>query len=314
MLFLEDGSQVGLLSAGCLEAHLSSFVPEIVATGRSRSFVFDMQSPELLSWGEDTGCGGVIHIIMEPIDAAFADHLSTLKHYLYQPTEVLLVKRFDADGSVADYCFLTKDGHRFGEWRGDFPQTLLNLLSSELEHNGKSGMRVVPSLQSEVFVHLYYPKPRLILIGAGPDARPVAALAAAAGFSVTVSDWRAALCDRRYFPDAETILVGFPEEAAPLLPSTPYDYAVVMTRNMERDRQWVRLLAGRPLRYLGIMGAKSRTERLLADVPVPMKVHYPVGLAIGAEGPEEIAVSIAAELIQVHGKTRKQEPVAHETE
>ncbi|KEQ22479.1 XdhC family protein [Paenibacillus tyrfis] len=310
MLFLEDGSQIGVLSAGCLEAGLSACVPDILETGVSRTFVFDMQSSDPLSWGEGPGCGGVVHVMMEPVNDRFADHLCTLKHYLDHHIEVMLVKSFASDGSVAGYGFLTEDRYLFGEWKGQFPQALFDWTSSgDLR---RSGMRFSSSVQSDVFVHTYYPKPRLIIFGAGPDARPLAAFAAVAGFSVVVSDWRPVYCDRRYFPDAESIVLGFPEETMQRIPFTSYDYVVVMTHHFQRDQQLARLLSERQLCYLGILGSKKRTECLLKGVTFPMKVHFPVGLAIGAEGPEEIAVSILAELI--HRKNRKPEVVIHEAE
>ncbi len=310
MLFLEDGSQIGVLSAGCLEAGLSACVPDILETGVSRTFVFDMQSSDPLSWGEGPGCGGVVHVMMEPVNDRFADHLCTLKHYLDHHIEVMLVKNFASDGSIAGYGFLTRDRYLFGEWKGQFPQALFDWTSSgDLR---RSGMRFSSSVQSDVFVHTYYPKPRLIIFGAGPDARPLAAFAAVAGFSVVVSDWRPVYCDRRYFPDAESIVLGFPEETMQRIPFTSYDYVVVMTHHFQRDQQLARLLSERQLCYLGILGSKKRTECLLKGVTFPMKVHFPVGLAIGAEGPEEIAVSILAELI--HRKNRKPEVVIHEAE
>ncbi|MCE5172328.1 XdhC family protein [Paenibacillus profundus] len=312
VLFLEDGSQLGMLSAGCLEADLSACVPDILETGVSRSFVFDMQSSDPLSWGEELGCGGVVHVTMEPVNDELADHLCTLKNYLDHGTEVILIKSFGSDGSVIDYGFLTRDRHLFGEWRGEFPQVLLDWTSSE--ESWRSGMKFVSSMQSDVFVHTYYPRPRLMIFGAGPDARPLAAFAAIIGFSVTVSDWRPAFCNRRYFPDAESILLGFPEETIGMIHFSPYDYAIVMSHNFRRDQQLVRLLSERQLCYLGILGPKNRTERLLKGGPVPMEVHSPVGLAIGAEGPEEIAVSILAEIIDTYRKNRTQEVVVNEPE
>ncbi|WP_019639730.1 XdhC family protein [Paenibacillus fonticola] len=303
MLFLEDGSQVGVLSAGCLEAALALSVPDILASASSRSFMFDMQSSHPLSWGEETGCGGVVHVTLEPVNDVLAEHLSTLKKYLDDRSEVKLIKRFGPDGSVSDYGFLTRDRHLFGEWREEFPPSLLEWTSPE--ESPKSGMKFVAALQSDVFVHTYYPKPRLILFGAGPDARPLAAMAANTGFSVIVSDWRPDYCQRRYFPDAESIVTGFPEETLPLIHLTSDDYAIVMTHNFRRDQELVHLLAERQLDYLGILGSKTRTERLLRDGPVQMKVFFPVGLKIGAEGPEEIAVSILAEIIYIYRTKRK---------
>jgi len=312
MLFLEDGSQIGMISAGCLESSLSDYVLELLETGASRSFVFDMQSSDPLSWGEESGCGGLIHVTMEPVTVVLKDHLCTLKNYLAHQTEVMLIKRFSTDGAVADYRFLTSERHQFGEWRGDFPQELGDLATSE--KSLKSGMMLVSSMDSDVFVHTYYPKPRLIIFGAGPDARPLAEFAANIGFSVIVADWRSAYCDRRYFPNAESILLGFPEETIRMIHFTPYDYAIVMTHNYKRDQQLVRLLSERQLCYLGILGSTSRTERLLKDIPLSMKVHSPVGLTIGAVGPAEIAVSILAELITIYRNNQTQEDDVHDRE
>jgi xanthine dehydrogenase accessory factor len=312
ILFLEDGSQIGVLSAGCLEADLAARVPEILETGVSCGLVFDMQLSDPLSWGEEPGCGGVVHVTMEPVDDLFLGHLCTLKDYLDHRTEVILVKKISSVRSVSDYGFVTGNRNLFGEWKGGFPQALLDLTASE--ESRRSGMKVVSSMQSNVFVHTYYPKPRLIIFGAGPDARPLAVFAAATGFSVIVSDWRPALCDRSYFPDAENLILGFPEEIIEMIPFTPHDYAIVMTHNFRRDQQLIRFLSERQLCYLGILGSKKRTERLLNGEPVPMNVHSPVGIAIGAEGPVEIAVSIIADLIYIYRKNRTREVVTNDAE
>lgn len=310
MLFLEDGSHIGVLSAGCLETHLSACVPDILAAESSQSFIFDMSSPDPLSFGEDSGCGSVIHVTMEAVHDRLKNHLLTLKKHLDHQTEVIHVKRFDVDGSVSDYAFLTKDQLLFGEWAGEFPQAFRDGTLSEEAR--RSGVKLVPSIQSDVFLHTYYPKPRLLLFGAGPDARSLASFAAATGFSVVVSDWRAALCNRRYFPDADSILLGFPEETINMIHFTPSDYAVVMTHHFKRDQELVRFLSKQQLCYLGILGSKNRTARLFHGKRIPNEVYSPVGLAIGAEGPEEIAVSILAEMIYMYRKNRAGSASCHD--
>lgn len=305
MLFLEDGEQIGMLSGGCLEAALAVQVPDMLESGVPRSFAFDMSESDPLSWGEATGCGGVIHIAMEPVNERLASHLITLKNCLNERMEVVHLKRFSPDGAVIDYGFMTGDGRMFGEWSGELPQALSELASCR--GTKRSGTKVVPSLKSDVFVHVYSPQPRLILFGAGPDARPLAALAALAGFTVIVCDWRPAYGDRRYFPDAETVMLGSPEETIGQLRFSASDYAVVMTHHFERDRRLVRLLAERHTGYVGILGSADRTGRLLQGGPVPNDVHSPVGLAISAEGPEEIAVSVIAEIIHLLRNKKKAE-------
>lgn len=142
----------------------------------------------------------------------------------------------------------------------------------------------------------YTPKPRLIIIGAGNDVIPVARLARSAGFRVVVADWRESICTLERFPGTELVL-GFPCEIMPLLNVNKGDYLILMSHNFPRERELLEMLVDCEYAYLGIMGSKTRTARLL-DGLLPLKnVHSPVGLSIGADGPEQIAISIAAELI-----------------
>ncbi|WP_091019516.1 MULTISPECIES: XdhC family protein [Paenibacillus] len=143
---------------------------------------------------------------------------------------------------------------------------------------------------------LYTPKPRLIIIGAGNDVFPVARLARSAGFRVVVADWRESLCTSERFPETELVL-GFPCEIMPLLKVTKGDYLILMSHNFPRERELLEMLVDCEYAYLGIMGSKTRTARLLDGLPPLKYVHSPVGLSIGADGPEQIAISIAAELI-----------------
>ncbi|MDT9718008.1 XdhC family protein [Paenibacillus sp. ClWae2A] len=143
---------------------------------------------------------------------------------------------------------------------------------------------------------LYTPKPRLIIIGAGNDVIPVARLAGSAGFRVVVADWRESLCTSERFPEAELVL-GFPCEIMPLLNVHNADYLILMSHHFPRERELLEMLVDCEYAYLGIMGSKTRTARLLDGLPPLKYVHSPVGLSIGADGPEQIAISIAAELI-----------------
>ncbi|ETT47754.1 XdhC family protein [Paenibacillus sp. FSL H7-689] len=143
---------------------------------------------------------------------------------------------------------------------------------------------------------LYTPKPRLIIIGAGNDVIPVARLAWSAGFRVVVADWRESLCTSDRFPETELVL-GFPREIMPLLKVNSGDYLILMSHNFPRERELLEMVVDCEYAYLGIMGSKTRTARLLDGLPPLKYVHSPVGLSIGADGPEQIAISIVAELI-----------------
>ncbi|MFH5184455.1 XdhC family protein [Paenibacillus sp. TAB 01] len=130
-----------------------------------------------------------------------------------------------------------------------------------------------------------------------PDAVPVANGALKAGFRVTAADWRQAMCASGAFDPAVERMVGFPAELVPKLRLNKRDYVIIMSHQLQRDQQFLDLIWPQPLAYLGILGSRFRTRQLL-DGRCPLEwLRAPIGLDIGAEGAEEIAVSIVAELI-----------------
>jgi xanthine dehydrogenase accessory factor len=158
----------------------------------------------------------------------------------------------------------------------------------------------------DVFIEPLDPSPRLLVVGAGHVSQHVAGMAAAVGFRVGVLDDREAFANRDRFPSADEVTVAgiadFLQSAD--LPASAF--VVVVTRGHAHDLAAVRALAGRPLRYLGMIGSRAKVARVfeaLRAEGVPPdwldEVHAPIGLQIGAVTPEEIAVSIVAELVAV---------------
>jgi xanthine dehydrogenase accessory factor len=130
------------------------------------------------------------------------------------------------------------------------------------------------------------------------DKIPLAHLEHYIGFQVIVADWRPAYCDEIHFPFVKQTLIASPKEFVQSLSFLPTDSIDIMTHNYEKDDQLIQLLLDNKVGYLGILGSEGRAKKLLRGVRIPQWIHFPVGLAIGAEGPQEIAVSIMAELIQ----------------
>lgn len=164
-----------------------------------------------------------------------------------------------------------------------------------------------------VFIETVGPPPRLVVFGAGHDAVPVVRVARLAGFHVTVVDPREAYLTRERFPEAHALIRAHPEEVADRVPLPPDAFALVMTHNYLHDRDLLRVLLTRPLAYVGVLGPWERTRRLLDELAAegvlapgarPERLYAPVGLDVGAEGPEQIAVAIVAELLAVRaGRT-----------
>jgi xanthine/CO dehydrogenase XdhC/CoxF family maturation factor len=155
---------------------------------------------------------------------------------------------------------------------------------------------------ADVLVEVVDPPTPLVLFGGGFDVAPVVTQAVGLGWHVTVIADKSAETLRRRFPRAHAVVSAKAREVSEKVPLSDRTMAVVMTHSLPQDRELLARLLPQPLRYLGVLGPRSRTERLLAELsPAPTqaqldKLHAPVGLDLGAEGPDEVALSIVAEL------------------
>lgn len=270
MLFTEDGGMIGSLSPGCIETDLALRAEEVRRSGKPQLILYDMRPEDDLSWGEHIGCGGLLHILLEPVVEDLKWKLTQMKLYLDQGHTVTIRRKWNEQ---------KREVHR------DIEKSE-NSLSTEND------------MAQGWYVHTYHPKPRILIIGAGDDSITLAKLAASTGFRVTVADWREALCTESRFPNA-ALVAGFPEEILRAFQVREQDYLLLMSHQFPKERALLEQLQHFSYRYLGILGSRTRTSRLLEGLPPFPHLHTPVGLTIGSEGPEEIAVAIAAELIAV---------------
>lgn len=158
----------------------------------------------------------------------------------------------------------------------------------------------------DVFLEAILPPVPLIVFGAGHDAVPLARLAKEVGWNVTVVDTRAARPRPERFPGAGVVLACAPGEIAARVPLSARTVAIVMTHNYHDDRALVQTLLASPARYIGVLGPRRRTERILTELAdegvtvdpdeINERLHAPVGLDIGADNPAEIALAIVGEI------------------
>ncbi len=340
MILTEDGRHYGTISPGCLEDDLCARVEQAWSAEKVCLVEYDMRPKDDLSWGENIGCGGLLHILLEPVRGELRILLGLLREQLGNGKVVRLTRQFAREGDQVAYSLVTE--HRTGETSISFQSEEIGLARREhdphLKEAAGSGdhsslpladiTRALVLAHDEgqalstayvhpektghyVFIRTYRPKPRLILIGAGDDSFMVSTLSQAAGFEVVVGDWRSALCTSERFPGARCVN-GFPQELYEQIRPGEGDYILLMSHNFPREREWVEILQDCPYAYLGIMGSSERTKRLFDGLPSYPNLHSPVGLSIGADGPDEIAISIAAELIaakrgklQQHGEANR---------
>jgi len=322
MLMGEDGWLAGGVSGGCLEA-------DIVR----KAFFWTSTGPRVLRYdstvegAEDEGgfsfalgCNGVVDVLLErcepgPMDAlAFAAEARNLGR-----RAVVATVYQGPTHAVGARLLLRDDGLEAGHLAGPLGDAVREAAREALEVGRTwSG----PCGGADVLVEVVEPPHSLVLFGSGFDVAPVVTQAAGLGWQVTVVADRPTESLRRRFPLAHAVVSAKAREAASTVPLSPRALVVLMTHSLPQDQELLASLLPRPLRYLGVLGPRSRTDRLLAALPsapsaaMLEKLHAPVGLDLGAEGAEEIALSIVAELQAVvadreGGKLRERDAPIH---
>lgn len=181
-----------------------------------------------------------------------------------------------------------------------------------LEYNMTDPARGDPGVcggQLEIYVEPIIPKSVLVVVGVGHVGKAVAHLAKWLGYIVAVCDDRPEFCNPSAVPDADQFYPVPLEQLADKLPINPWTYIVLTTRGMDVDVRGLPSLLDTKAGYIGVIGSKRRwatTAKKLLEAGVPKgkldQVHSPIGLEIHAETPEEIAVSIMAEIINLKGR------------
>jgi xanthine dehydrogenase accessory factor len=313
LLVPEDGAPIGNLSGGCLEGDVADVARVVMREGTARLAAWDLTADDDAVWGLGLGCNGAIEVFIEPADRAVgvAGALRTALE-LERPIGLVTVVESGETAAVTPGSRLVvhPDGRVEGSLGSDHVEGAAVAAVRELLPGGRSELRSLP-LGVRAFVEVLEPPVRLIVCGAGHDAVPLVRAAAALGWSPVVVDDRPAFLSSERFPEAAFVHVDDPEAAAKVAPVDDRSCVVVMTHNFLRDKAYLRGFASTPLAYLGVLGPAARTQRLLmelADEGVPVaglrdRLHGPAGLDLGAEGPEEIAHAIVAEIVAVrHGR------------
>ncbi|HET9863469.1 MAG TPA: XdhC family protein [Steroidobacteraceae bacterium] len=304
MLIAADGEYAGLLSGGCLEGDLREHAREVIASGEARIVSYDLRSQDDQLFGLGAGCEGAMDILLTRHGPAPPGTGG------WQPLAML--ERAFRLGHELRIAFVTQTGAThlpLGMWipaQGDLgfdasaDPTAQAILEGAARAPGNTLTRLADS-GIELFVAAVAPPPQVLLLGGGPDARPVAALADFLGWRVTVVDHRSAYLDPARFP-AATRLVESPATAlAEVVRFADFSAAIVMSHHLESDLHYLRALAYSGSPYVGLLGPAARREKLLADLGEPAsalraRLRAPVGLDIGGRTPEAIALAIVGEV------------------
>jgi len=300
ILIAANGDYAGLISGGCLEGDLREHARTVIETGAARTVRYDLRDADDLLWGLGLGCEGAMQILLlrsgpengwqplEHLAAALAAHRATAVGVVAESSQTQ-----PAPGSLALPAWA--QGGTAPALATPAVQAALARAIAErqagwlAEHSWK--LFVVP---------LALP-PRVLLLGAGPDAVPVVDFAVRLDWKVTLVDHRAAYAVAAHFPSAERVLQAPPAELATALELEAFSAAVVMSHHLSSDLAYLRALATTSIPYIGLLGPPVRREKLMADLgrdarALQGRLHAPVGLPLGGRSPESIALAIVAQL------------------
>jgi xanthine dehydrogenase accessory factor len=310
LLVPEEGAPIGNISGGCLEGDVADMAKLVMEEGRARLAGWDLTADDDAVWGLGLGCNGAIEVFIEPADRA-AEVAGALRMALEEERPICVVTALESSDPdrVAPGARLVvrPDGEVEGSLGDPAADALAATAARAALDEQRSEIQDLAGIRA--FVEVLEPPLRLLVCGAGHDAIPLVRAAAGLGWNAVVVDDREAFLTRERFPDAAGFVhVERPEQVAKVAPIDGRTVAVVMTHNFLRDKEYVRSLLDSPVGYLGMLGPGARTERLLIElrdegVEVTeedrARIHGPAGLDLGAEGPEEIAGSIVAEIVAV---------------
>ena len=274
LLWLPEGVRAGSISGGCLEEDLLERARRVLETGRAETALYDTTAENDLVWGTGTGCDGRAKVLLERLPAG-------------RPR----------------WCRVLQANH---EARRDTALAVVHGAATGLAPGTRLAADLPAGTEGALVFHDTVPAPLpLVIVGAGDDAQPLVRLAAELGWHVTVVDSRPAYATPERFPGAAAVVAAPPASAVESAPIGSRASVVVMTHRYRDDAVLLRSLLPKPLAYLGLLGPRHRTQRLLAEIEaggltvtddMRARLHAPVGLDLGGTTPETVALSILAEI------------------
>jgi xanthine dehydrogenase accessory factor len=310
LLVPEEGELVGNISGGCLESDVADVARIVMREGVPRIVAFDLTAEDEAVWGWGLGCNGALELFVEPAEKA-AEVASALRLALEEGRPIAIVTVLDSTVpgvEQGDRMLVRRDGASERSFGDDRLDAEAREAASELLARERSEIRTLAG-GLRVFVEVLEPPLRLVICGAGHDVAPLVRAAAGLGWDPVVVDDRAMFLTSERFPEAAGFVhVERPDQVAKAAAIDDRTFVVVMTHKFLNDKDYVRSLLTTPARMISMLGPAARTERLLAELREEgvditdadrERIHAPAGLDLGAEGAEEIAAAIVAEIVAV---------------
>jgi xanthine dehydrogenase accessory factor len=307
MLITEDGQLTGAISGGCLEGDALRKARMVILQQEPLLVTYDTMDDDDAKLGVGLGCNGIIHILIEPINNGGTNPITLLKTVISSRGYAVLVTVFSMEDRKAlqpGSCLCLANG-----------KTLLNGVETlsyknELLEDAKNALESQHSTVTvyegyTAFVECVKPLISIVILGAGNDAIPLTKIASVLGWNITVVDGRPNYASTARFPSANRIIVAKPGQVLNSLEINDWTAFVLMTHNYNYEIAFLEELLPLKVSYIGILGPRKKLERMLEELETNGTtilqrnldtIYGPVGLDIGSESSEEIALSIIAEI------------------
>ncbi|HEX6180335.1 MAG TPA: XdhC/CoxI family protein [Chitinophagaceae bacterium] len=310
MLVEDNGKITGAISGGCLEGDALQKALLAIHQQQNKLVTYNTLDEDDVKFGIQLGCNGIVHILFEPINAAQPDNpIALLEKSTSQRKHAVLVTLFSLKnyyGRQPGTCFFFDGSDTIDHLEDPVPGSAIKQeAASVLLNRSPSLLQDYPEHQLTAFIELLQPAVSLVLVGAGNDAMPLVDMATVLGWETTVIDGRNSHANKQRFSKAYQVIVGKPGDVIAQINIDERTFIVLMTHNYNYDLAMLELLLQRKCRYIGTLGPGKRLQRLLNELEQNgvviseeqrNAIHGPIGLDIGAEGAEEIALSILAEI------------------
>jgi xanthine dehydrogenase accessory factor len=306
LITTRSGGIAGSVSAGCVEGAVIEAGKDVMSSGKPQLLHFGVADDT--AWEVGLACGGEIEVFVEPF-AALEDVYEGVKRHLDAGDPMAVVSVLDGPPDARNHKLVVlEDGATEGTL--DLGAQKDEVVAAALRHlaDEKGGL-IKPEAGLTLFVEVYPPDPRLIIVGAVHIAEPLVTMANAAGYETILVDPRSAFATRERFPHVDSLIGEWPGSALAGMKLNHSAYVVVLTHDPKLDDPALIEALQSDARYVGALGSKRtnrlRIERLreagLTEEQIG-RLHAPVGLDIGGRTPPEIAVSILAEIIKVRNE------------
>jgi xanthine/CO dehydrogenase XdhC/CoxF family maturation factor len=327
MLITEDGQLTGAISGGCLEGDALRKARLVILQQQPLLVTYDTTDDDDAKLGVGLGCNGIINILIEPITGDINNPISLLKYIINNRHHAVLVTMFSVEDRKAPQpgtCLCLMDDKLTVTLPENAPYrpALITNAKQVLKQQHSEVQVYETGVNYTAFIEYIKPVISLVIVGAGNDAVPLTRIAAVLGWDITVIDGRANYAVSQRFPLAGQVITAKPNEVLQHIEINERTAIVLMTHNYNYEIALLKELLPTSLPYIGILGPKKKLERMLAEIEDAgiriseeqlNRIYGPVGLDIGSEGAEEIALSVVSEIKAVlssrQGYSLKYKPV-----